>query len=195
MSRSDAKRAPRNDAQASCWCVYCDLSVITRVSDGGEDGFVSLSGTVLVIAVWRRGSFSIVLPWGWGGMIWTAWGEGGDLVVVALPGVQRFIAEARSTADVSAASEIYPALAEQVVNVFRSETGAQLILPVDGDSPNVSSSDQGGMPNRVVALLPAGTGAAAARRASEAVHEAWQRWVRRALEPAHGEPLDRKSVV
>src|ERR1039457_1695511 len=46
-----------------------------------------------------------------------------------------------------------------------------------------------GMPNRVVALLPAGTGAAAARRASEAVHEAWQRWVRRALEPASGEPL------
>jgi CRISPR-associated protein len=116
-------------------------------------------------------------------------GEGGDLVVVALPGVQRFIAEARSTADVSAASEIYSALAEQVVNVLRSETGAQLVLPADSDSSNVSPSGQGGMPNRVVALLPAGTGAPAARRASEAVHEAWQRWVRRALEPARGEPL------
>jgi CRISPR-associated protein len=116
-------------------------------------------------------------------------GEGGDLVVVALPGVQRFIAEARSTADVSAASEIYSALAEQVVNVLRSETGAHLVLPADNDSSGVSPSGQGGMPNRVVALLPAGTGAPAARRASEAVHEAWQRWVRRALEPARGEPL------
>ena len=55
-------------------------------------------------------------------------GEGGDLVVVALPGVQRFIAEARSTADVSAASEIYSALAERVVNVLRDEAGGDLVL-------------------------------------------------------------------
>lgn len=116
-------------------------------------------------------------------------GEGGDLVVVALPGVQRFIAEARSTADVSAASEIYSALAEQAVTVLRSETGAQLVLPADSGPSGVPPSGQVGMPNRVVALLPARTGAAAARRASEAVHEAWQRWVRRALEPARGEPL------
>jgi len=116
-------------------------------------------------------------------------GEGGDLVVVALPGVQRFIAEARSTADVSAASEIYSALAEQVVNVLNSETGAHLVLPADSNSSDVPPSGQGGMPNRVVALLPAGTGAPGALRASEAVHETWQRWVRRALEPARGEPF------
>jgi hypothetical protein len=116
-------------------------------------------------------------------------GEGGDLVVVALPGVQRFIAESRSTADVSAASEIYSALAEQAVNMLRGETGAQLVLPADSDSSEVPPAGPGGMPNRVVVLLPPGTGAAAARRASEAVRDTWQAWIRRALEPAPGEPV------
>jgi CRISPR-associated protein (Cas_Cmr3) len=40
------------------------------------------------------------------------------------------------------------------------------------------------MPNRVVALFPAGTGPAAARRASEAVHAAWQGWVSQVFRPA-----------
>ena len=114
---------------------------------------------------------------------------GDSVVVVALPGVQRFIAEARSTADVSAASEIYSALAEQAVNMLRGETGAHLVLPADSGSSDVPPAGQGGMPNRVVALLPPGTGAAAARRASETVHEAWRTWIRRALEPARGEAL------
>jgi hypothetical protein len=43
-------------------------------------------------------------------------GVAGDLVVVALPGVQRFLEEARSTPDVSAASGIYSALASHVVD-------------------------------------------------------------------------------
>ena len=40
------------------------------------------------------------------------------------------------------------------------------------------------MPNRVVALFRAGTGSAAARRASEAVHAAWQGWVSQVFRPA-----------
>jgi hypothetical protein len=129
-------------------------------------------------------------------------GEGarGDLVVVALPGVQRFITEARSTSDVSAASRIYSALARQVVDVLG--TDGELVLPTRQDPPEAPASaadgrdagrsqdardgrdaedGQPGLPNRIVALLPAGTGPAAARRASEAVHDAWRDWVRRIM--------------
>jgi hypothetical protein len=113
-------------------------------------------------------------------------GERGDLVVVALPGVQRFIAEARSTSDVSAASEIYSAIAARVVTVLRDQADGELVLPArdDGRSPDASPSNGDGMPNRVVALLSANTGAAAARQASAVVRDAWRDWVRRVMGPA-----------
>jgi CRISPR-associated protein Cmr2 len=119
--------------------------------------------------------------------------EGRDLVVVALPGVQRFIAEARSTSDVSAASQIYSELAARVVGVLGDRPGGELVLPVPGATGPPGGPPPGGdgMPNRVVALLPAGTGAGAARSASEAAHDAWQAWLRRALRPAEGEPVPR----
>ena len=102
-------------------------------------------------------------------------GERGDLVVVALPGVQRFIAEARSTSDVAAASEIYSALACALSLSSCGQAGGELILPVrDGERSSDAALSGDGMPNRVVALLPAGTGADTARRASAAVHDAWQ---------------------
>jgi hypothetical protein len=120
-----------------------------------------------------------------------------DLVVVALPGVQRFIAEARSTSDVSAASEIYSTLAARIVDVLGNSHGGTLVLPAGPtqaaeEATSTSSappSSGAGMPNRVVALLPAGTGAAAAARASRAAHESWQALLRQALEPAAGRPL------
>src|SRR5580704_4839576 len=108
----------------------------------------------------------------------------GDLVVVALRGVQRFITEARSTSDVSAASCIYSALARQVVDVLGAD--GLLVLPArqdppsgaprtsdasasgrdgeDGDQGQDAGDDQPGLPNRIAALLPAGSGPAAARR-------------------------------
>jgi hypothetical protein len=115
-------------------------------------------------------------------------------VVVALPGVQRFLEEARSTSDVSAASGIYSALAGCVVDSFGAESGGQLVLPVrqaaspGSDAPPSGQDRELGLPNRIVALLPPGTGAAAARRASEAAHQAWQGWVRQVLSPAPGDP-------
>jgi hypothetical protein len=118
-----------------------------------------------------------------------------DLVVVALPGVQRFLEEARSTSDVSAASGIYSALARRVVDSLGAEPGGQLVLPVRRaasarpDAPPSGQDRDLGLPNRIVALLPPGTGAAAARRASEAAHEAWQGWVRQVMRPAPGGPL------
>jgi CRISPR-associated protein Cmr2 len=105
--------------------------------------------------------------------------------------VQRFIAEARSTSDVAAASEIYSALAVRIVEVLREDADRELVLPARDPVPPASAppSGQEGMPNRVVALLPAGTGAAAAARASRAAHQLWQAQVRRILDPAAGEPL------
>jgi hypothetical protein len=51
-----------------------------------------------------------------------------DLVVVTLPGVQRFIGEARSTADVRAASEIVEKLASTAAKKCRA-AGGELVFP------------------------------------------------------------------
>lgn len=107
--------------------------------------------------------------------------EGRDLVVVALPGVQRFITEARSTADVSAASEIYAALAARIVAVLGDRAGGELILPSRQRQEAGSGDD--GIPNRVVALLPENSGVAAAEQATKAVHDAWKEWVRQVMNP------------
>lgn len=109
-----------------------------------------------------------------------------DLVMVALPGVQRFIEEARSTSDVSAASGIYLALSARVIAVLNGQDGSELILPSheSGESGTVSLFGEDGMPNRVVALLPGGTGADAAKQASEAVRQAWRDWVREVMAPS-----------
>jgi len=120
---------------------------------------------------------------------------GSDLVVIALPGVQRFIAEARSTADVSAASEIYSALAGRVIGALR-RAGAEPVLPQEAAVPaegleripRFRENAAPGLPNRVVALLPSGSGADAAKRASEAAYAAWRDWVRQVLPPADGRP-------
>lgn len=101
-------------------------------------------------------------------------GAGTELVVVALPGVQRFIAEARSTADVSAASGIYSGLAHKIVESLNAEPGGDVVLPAAAPG----DSGESGMPNRVVAILPAGTGTDAASRAVAAANMAWRSWVR-----------------
>lgn len=106
-------------------------------------------------------------------------GSGGaDLVIFALPGVQRFIAEARSTGDVRAASEVFVKLAARVAEIC-GDAGGELVFP-----SGVAGED--GMPNRVVALLPAGAGARAAQDAQVAIEQEWRDWVRRALGLAVG---------
>ena len=112
-------------------------------------------------------------------------GEPGDLIVVALPGVQRFIAEARSTSDVAAGSEIYSGLAARIVAVLGDQVGAELIFPAPAStlSSDAPSSGVSGMPNRVVALLPANTGASAAKLATEAARDAWRDWVQQVMDP------------
>lgn len=123
-------------------------------------------------------------------------GGQGDLLVIALPGVQQFIAEARSTSDVAAASRIYSVLAELVTGVLRDEAGGTLVLPGRPDAaplpgsktaPGLDDDAEAGVPNRIVALFPAGTGAGAARQARHELHKTWEAWVRRALSLGDGD--------
>jgi CRISPR-associated protein Cmr2 len=114
-------------------------------------------------------------------------GAGEDLVVVALPSVQRFIGEARTTSDVASASAIYSELAGRVVRGLGESAGRLVLLAASlEDGPGDSGA---GMPNRVVALLPAGTGVQAARAAGEAVYARWRAMVEETFrEPGHGTP-------
>ncbi|WP_198156350.1 Cas10/Cmr2 second palm domain-containing protein [Thermobifida cellulosilytica] len=86
--------------------------------------------------------------------------------MIGLSGVQRFISEARTTADLANASDIVARLARVAMDEF---TADELVIPSQlGESP----------PNRIVALTPAGTGAQRARAAARAVHDRWEEWVR-----------------
>ncbi len=119
-------------------------------------------------------------------------GDGRDLVVVSLPGVQRFIEEARSTSDVSAASEIYAVLAERAVDALGVQPDGELVLPARRSArAGAQRLDDGtpGAPNRIVALFPAGEGVSAARRASAAIREQWYGWVGRVLASVPGAPV------
>jgi hypothetical protein len=111
-----------------------------------------------------------------------------DLVVVALPGVQRFIAESRSTSDVSAASGIYSRLARVITGALLDDPAAELVLPAP-TLEGLEGPAERGMPNRVVALLPPGTGEASAARGAAAAGEAWQSWIRAVWRLPSGAPV------
>ena len=87
-----------------------------------------------------------------------------DLVIAALPGVQRFIAESRRTADLFASSELMSKLAAALRGAV--EEPAELVMPA-------SSEIEAGIPNRVVALAPAGQGEELARSMARAVQRCW----------------------
>lgn len=123
---------------------------------------------------------------------------GRDLVVVALPSVQRFIAEARSTSDVAAASAIYSALAGKIIRVLADEAraaGGEIVLPAasgdqtEDDHARAASGDnaESGVPNRVVALLPEGK--EAARKACREMGELWRDFVQQTF----GKPVDTRG--
>ncbi|MGH3797670.1 MAG: type III-B CRISPR-associated protein Cas10/Cmr2 [Pseudonocardiaceae bacterium] len=97
-----------------------------------------------------------------------------DLVVISLPGVQRLISEARSLADGRAGSEIVARLAEVAATSCRDQ-GGELVIPAEIGDPD-------GMPNRVVVLAPAGSGAPIAREATAAVQREWDRLLSTVLE-------------
>ena len=95
---------------------------------------------------------------------------GRDLVVISLSAVQRFIAEARSTADLHAGSAIISELSEAMVTAVRSfSPEARLVMP----SGERSGS---GTPNRIAALVPAGHGQDLAECLSAAAGDRWHAW-------------------
>jgi CRISPR-associated protein Cmr2 len=102
-----------------------------------------------------------------------------DLIVVSLPGVQRFIAEAQSTSDVRAASEIVAELARTAATACLAAGAVRLVLPGQADSPDQAAGE--GLPNRVVALAVPGLGPVVGRAAVAAVGERWKGWLRQAL--------------
>jgi hypothetical protein len=111
-----------------------------------------------------------------------------DLLVVSLPGVQRFISESQSTSDVRAASEIVAELARTAATACLAAGALRLVLPEQAGSPDrpEQAGSPGraageGMPNRVVALAAAGMGPAVGRAVVGAVHERWKGWLRQAL--------------
>jgi len=77
---------------------------------------------------------------------------GRDLVMISLPGVQRLIGEARSTADLRAGSEIAAELAAAPAR--RCIRDGELVIPSTPDA----IGDDTSTPNRIVALAPAGQG-------------------------------------
>lgn len=89
----------------------------------------------------------------------------GDLVIAAIPGVQRFIAESRRTADLFASSGLISELATALLGAVQEP--AALVLP---SSLNLGA----GAPNRVVALAPVGRGQELAEEMAGAVRRCWE---------------------
>ncbi len=122
--------------------------------------------------------------------------EDRDLLVVSLSGVQRFISESRTTSDLSSASEIMARLAMEATALCRNAgPETQIVFPVEpgtrtggdlgvGGAPDLRGDGARGgaaVPNRVVALVPAGSGAAVGGEAARAVDRIWKGWVQDAL--------------
>ncbi|WP_435106653.1 Cas10/Cmr2 second palm domain-containing protein [Nocardiopsis synnemataformans] len=99
-----------------------------------------------------------------------------DLVVLALSGVQRFITESRTTADLRSASEIVAHLAAEAVRHLSLVPGARIVFPAPTREGTRGADD--GMPNRVVALLPEGKGAQAAAVTEAHLADTWEDWVK-----------------
>ncbi|HLH83672.1 MAG TPA: type III-B CRISPR-associated protein Cas10/Cmr2 [Trebonia sp.] len=96
-----------------------------------------------------------------------------DLVVVTIRGVQRFIAEARSTADLHAGSALISGLSAAMVESVRG-FGHDVGHDVDLIMPMPSPGGLRSMPNRVVAWVAAGHGRALAENMADAARRAWR---------------------
>lgn len=97
--------------------------------------------------------------------------ESGDLLVLGISGVQRWIEDSRSTADLRSSSEIVASLASAAAEACAG-AGGRLVFP----------AERGGAgPNRIVALTPVGDGARVAEASARAVREAWRQHVVAAL--------------
>lgn len=101
--------------------------------------------------------------------------DGQDLVVISLPGVQRFIAESRTTRDLAHASRIVSDLADILVTATSHSVGAELVVP---------ARRGGAVSNKIAVLTEAGHGADLA--VALAAHA--RRWWARRTEALLGSP-------
>jgi CRISPR-associated protein len=107
-----------------------------------------------------------------------------DLLVIALPGVQRFVAESRSTADVRAASEIVARLADHAAQRCRDACqafGGEMVFPSESASEAATPTT----PNRIVARLPPDAGPQVGLDVQQSVVKIWAEWVGEALGRSH----------
>jgi CRISPR-associated protein len=105
-----------------------------------------------------------------------------ELVVVAISGVQRFISESRSTADLFAGSALMSELAAAMLEAVPDPD--MLVLPAK------RPDNAAGMPNRVVVLAGAGTGADLAAAMADRVQIAWRERLKAALSGVGVEPQE-----
>ncbi|MBA9007294.1 Cas10/Cmr2 second palm domain-containing protein [Thermomonospora cellulosilytica] len=105
--------------------------------------------------------------------------------MIAVPGVQRFIDEARSTADVHAASEIVARLAAEGARACAAASPAvRLIFPAwengrdHAARDGASGPDGPAGPNRIVLMAPPEIAEDVARTAVEAIEAEWRRLLR-----------------
>lgn len=108
---------------------------------------------------------------------------GVDLVLVSLGGVQRFISESRTTADVAGGSEVIQRLVRHAADVAARELASALgpcglIFPTTG-----AGDTSGGVTNKVAFLAPEGSGPRIAREVAQAVDRLWRQWVEQAFAP------------
>lgn len=91
-----------------------------------------------------------------------------DLVVVTIRGVQRFIAESRSTADLHAGSALMSELAGAMAEAARNfEPRPDVIMP--------SEAARASIPNRVAVRIAAGHGGDLAKCMADAANEEWRK--------------------
>ena len=90
--------------------------------------------------------------------------------MLTIAGVQRFIAESRSTADLWAGSAIMNRLAMAAARSL-SDSGARLVFPSSVDDADAS------VPNRIVAMVSPGSGTGLAAMAESAVVSTWRKLV------------------
>jgi CRISPR-associated protein Cmr2 len=105
------------------------------------------------------------------------------MIVIVLPGVQAYISQSRTTSDLVSASGQVAALAQAATrHLADSVEGCRVVIPARPDGPGAGGASDpavgsaGSTPNRIVALVPAGEGPAAARAAVAEVLRTWRGW-------------------
>ncbi|GHD16465.1 hypothetical protein GCM10007147_04600 [Nocardiopsis kunsanensis] len=116
-----------------------------------------------------------------------------DLILLAFGGIQRYIAESHSTADLGNASRIVAELAKRAAEALRAEDDCALVIPspstlAGAAGPDASPAEPPNTPSRVVALAPEGRGADYAHAAAKHAREVWRRWIGDLFESAGATP-------